>query len=51
VTLLSFLIWSELPDLPTLLGIGLIVGSGIYVIRREGSVEAKPIAWSGLTRR
>jgi len=51
VTLLSFLIWSELPDLPTLLGIGLIVGSGVYVIRREGRVEAKPIAWSGLTRR
>ena len=51
VTLLSYLIWAELPDAPTLLGIGLIVGSGIYVIRREGRVEAKPIAWSGLTRR
>lgn len=51
VTLLSYLVWSELPDATTLLGITMIVTSGIYVIRREGRVEAKPIAWSGLTRR
>ena len=51
VTLLSYLVWSELPDAMTLLGIAMIVTSGIYVIRREGSIEAKPIAWSGLTRR
>ena len=51
VTLLSYLVWSEIPDSMTLLGIGLIVASGIYVIQREGVKEAKPISWSGLTRR
>jgi S-adenosylmethionine uptake transporter len=50
VTLLSYLIWSELPDSMTLLGITLIVGSGIYVIHREGRVEPKPVAYSGLRR-
>jgi len=50
VTLLSYLIWSELPDAMTLLGIALIVGSGIYVIHREGRVEPKPVAYSGLRR-
>jgi len=51
VTLLSYLVWSELPDAMTLLGIGLIVVSGIYVIQREGKVEKQAISWSGLTRR
>lgn len=33
-------------------GIALIVGSGIYVLRREANkVELKPIAYAGLTRR
>jgi S-adenosylmethionine uptake transporter len=50
VTLLSYLVWSELPDATTLFGVVLIVGSGIYVIRREGRVEPKPIAYSGLRR-
>ena len=51
VTLLSYLVWSEIPDASTLLGIAMIVGSGIYVIRREAIIEARPVAYSGLTRR
>lgn len=51
VTLLAYLVWSELPDPMTLLGVAMIVGSGIYVIRREARIEAKPIAYAGLTRR
>lgn len=51
VTLLSYLIWSEVPDLLTLFGISMIIGSGIYVLRREAKIEARPIAYSGLTRR
>ena len=51
VTLLSYLVWSELPDAMTLLGIALIIASGIYVIRREGRVDAHARAYSGLTRR
>jgi S-adenosylmethionine uptake transporter len=51
VTLFSYLIWSELPDAMTWLGIALIVGSGIYVIHREAQIEAKSRAYAGLTRR
>jgi len=51
VTLLSYLIWSEVPDLLTLFGVSMIIGSGIYVLRREAKIEARPIAYSGLTRR
>jgi S-adenosylmethionine uptake transporter len=51
VTLLSYLVWSELPDATTWLGVSLIVGSGIYVIRRESQVETKVQASLGLTRR
>lgn len=51
VTLLSYLVWSEVPDLLTMTGIGLIIGSGIYVLRREAKIETRPIAYSGLTRR
>ena len=51
VTLLAYLVWSELPDAMTLLGIAMIVGSGMYVIRREARIEQKPIAYSGLIRR
>ncbi len=51
VTLLSFLVWGELPDATTLLGIAIIVLSGIYVLRRESSRESRPLAYTGLTRR
>jgi len=51
VTLLSYLIWSELPDAMTWLGVVLIVGSGIYVLHRERQIEAKSRAYAGLTRR
>ena len=51
VTLLAYLVWSELPDAMTLLGVAMIISSGIYVIRREAHIEVKPIAYSGLTRR
>jgi drug/metabolite transporter (DMT)-like permease len=51
VTLLSYLVWSEIPDLLTLFGISIIIGSGIYVLQREAKIEARPIAYSGLTRR
>jgi S-adenosylmethionine uptake transporter len=47
VTLFSYLVWSEVPDTLDLLGISIIIASGIYVLRREH----KPIAYSGLTRR
>ena len=51
VTGLSYLVWSELPDLQTLLGVTLIIASGIYVIRRENQLAARTRAYAGLTRR
>jgi S-adenosylmethionine uptake transporter len=51
IVLFSYLVWSEIPDGYTLLGTALIIGSGIYVIRREAKAEAEPVAWDGLTRR
>ena len=51
VTILSYLVWNEIPDPPTVLGIGIIIASGIYVLRREQSAGDKPLAYTGLTRR
>ena len=51
VVVLSFLVWAEIPDALTLLGTGMIIVSGIYVIRREGRLDTRPVAYSGLTRR
>ena len=51
VTILSYLVWGEVPDLPTMLGIAIIIFSGIYILRREESTGDKPLAYTGLTRR
>lgn len=51
VTLLSYLVWAEVPDLPTLIGVSIIILSGLYVLRRENRKEKKPIAYTGLSRR
>ncbi|MEM7565566.1 MAG: EamA family transporter, partial [Pseudomonadota bacterium] len=51
VSLLSYLVWSEIPDPFTVAGIAIIIGSGIYVLQRENVREAKPIAYTGLSRR
>lgn len=51
VTLLSYLVWAEVPDLETMTGIAIIILSGIYVLRREDRSGEKPIAYTGLTRR
>jgi drug/metabolite transporter (DMT)-like permease len=34
-TLLGFLLWRELPDTPTLVGAGIVIASGLYIIYRE----------------
>lgn len=39
----GFLVWSEMPAPTTLFGIALIIGSGIYVLRRE-AVRNRPLA-------
>lgn len=50
VSVLSYLVWSELPDAQTLAGLTLIIGSGVYVLHREKVVEPTPIAYKGLNR-
>ncbi|MFT5502653.1 MAG: S-adenosylmethionine uptake transporter [Gammaproteobacteria bacterium] len=51
VVILSYLVWSEIPDPLTCLGVVIIVSSGVYVLRREKKVNAKSAAFAGLTRR
>jgi len=34
-TLLGFLLWGELPDAITLVGAGIVISSGLYIIYRE----------------
>ncbi|MDH3221240.1 MAG: DMT family transporter [Gammaproteobacteria bacterium] len=51
VTLLSYLVWGEVPDLPSIAGIVIIILSGIYVLHREEAAGEQPIAYTGLTRR
>jgi drug/metabolite transporter (DMT)-like permease len=38
VVLLSYLAWSELPDVNTMVGSLIIIGSGLYVLRRSPSI-------------
>jgi drug/metabolite transporter (DMT)-like permease len=33
--LIGFVVWGDVPDLPTIVGIVIVVGSGLYVIYRE----------------
>ena len=43
--LLDATVWGVLPDSVTWIGAGIIIASGIYLIRREGArVPAEPIA-------
>ena len=32
---IAYLVWDELPDLQSFIGIGVIVGSGLYTLHRE----------------
>jgi drug/metabolite transporter (DMT)-like permease len=34
-TLLGFILWGELPDTYTLIGAGIVIASGLYIIYRE----------------
>lgn len=38
-TLFGFVIWRDVPTLTTLIGAGLIIGSGLYIFLRERKVE------------
>ena len=51
VTIISYLVWDEVPDAPTMLGIAIIISSGIYVLQREKIRDPRPIACTGLNRR
>jgi drug/metabolite transporter (DMT)-like permease len=43
-TLFGFLIWGQLPDLPTWIGAGFIVCAGLYIFFREREVKQRVIA-------
>ena len=44
VSILSYLVWSELPDQNTLIGVTVIIGAGLYVLRREEVVGVSTLA-------
>jgi drug/metabolite transporter (DMT)-like permease len=35
-TILGFVIWHDIPELTTLIGAAMIIGSGLYIFLREG---------------
>lgn len=43
--LLELLIWGDRPDLLTLAGAGLVVGSGIYALYRERMIARRELGW------
>ena len=51
VTILSYLVWAELPDRYTLIGAAIIIAAGLYVLRREDTVGDTKLAHKSLTRR
>jgi drug/metabolite transporter (DMT)-like permease len=49
-TILSFLLWGELPKSTTIIGTLMIIASGIYVLRREAIKRERPLAGRGVWR-
>ncbi len=47
----GYLFWQEMPDGPTFLGIALVVGSGLYVLRRETVRGRRVVTGRGLRPR
>lgn len=45
--LLGWLIWHELPDAPTTFGAVIVIGSGLYIIRREAVLARRSDATPG----
>jgi len=43
-TFWGFVFWAEIPDAPTVVGIVIIVASGIYVLRREARLKREAVA-------
>ena len=41
-TLAGFVVWHDVPELTTLIGAALIIGSGLYIFLRERSLALKP---------
>ncbi len=49
-TILSYLLWDEVPNATTLIGALMIIASGVYVLRREAAVRDRPLAGKGMWR-
>ena len=49
-TILSYLLWGEIPKWTTVVGTLMIVASGIYVLRREAIKRERPLAGRGVWR-
>ena len=49
-TILSYLLWNEVPKATTLVGALMIIASGVYVLKREAVVRDRPLAGKGMWR-
>lgn len=50
-TFWGFVIWTEVPDITTVIGIVIVVASGIYVLRREALVGRKVVTGRSMRNR
>jgi drug/metabolite transporter (DMT)-like permease len=49
-SILSYLLWGEIPKATTVIGTLMIIASGVYVLRREALVRERPLAGKGVWR-
>ena len=49
-SILSYLLWGEIPKTTTVIGTLMIIASGVYVLRREALVRERPLAGKGVWR-
>ncbi|MEM7429139.1 MAG: DMT family transporter [Pseudomonadota bacterium] len=49
-SILSAFVWSQYPDVWTVIGVTIIMGSGMFVLRREHKVQKKPFSRRGVFR-
>ncbi len=41
--ILGFLVWQHVPNLTTVIGAAVVIGSGIYIIKRESVLTSKTL--------
>ena len=50
IAILAYVFLDEVPDGYTLLGSGIIIAAGIYVLKRDEKKTERPLAYKGISR-